>query len=145
MRLRWHIVYVLADLILCNVFLSPAPTSSSCHIPGEMIMQQLHTVASTICLHLCRQMSYDGAANIACVHSIENLYSSLWAHAFIREHTYYFLQVSGEYAMLYHGSQAGAFDLKTVVMEAITSMRRAGNISHAHIGSYTCTMSCTGI
>ena len=36
------------------------------------------------------------------------------------------LQVSGEYAMLYHGSQAGAFDLKTVVMESITSMRRAG-------------------
>ena len=28
--------------------------------------------------------------------------------------------------MLYHGSQAGAFDLKTVVLESITSMRRAG-------------------
>jgi porphobilinogen synthase len=35
-------------------------------------------------------------------------------------------QVSGEYAMLYHGSKAGAFDLKTVVLESITSMRRAG-------------------
>ncbi|CAI8017814.1 Delta-aminolevulinic acid dehydratase [Geodia barretti] len=34
--------------------------------------------------------------------------------------------VSGEYAMLYHGSKAGAFDLKTVVLESITSMRRAG-------------------
>lgn len=34
--------------------------------------------------------------------------------------------VSGEYAMLYHGSQAGAFDLKKAVMETITSMRRAG-------------------
>ena len=28
--------------------------------------------------------------------------------------------------MLYHGSKAGAFDLKTVVLESITSMRRAG-------------------
>ena len=28
--------------------------------------------------------------------------------------------------MLYHGSQAGAFNLKTVVLESITSMRRAG-------------------
>lgn len=35
-------------------------------------------------------------------------------------------QVSGEYAMLYHGSQAGAFDLKTVVLESVTSMKRAG-------------------
>ena len=35
-------------------------------------------------------------------------------------------QVSGEYAMLYHGSKAGAFDLKTIVMECLTSMRRAG-------------------
>eukprot|EP00731_Ephydatia_muelleri_P024378 Em0016g649a len=34
--------------------------------------------------------------------------------------------VSGEYAMLYHGSTAGAFDLKKAVMETITSMRRAG-------------------
>lgn len=29
--------------------------------------------------------------------------------------------------MLWHGSEAGAFDLKTVVMETIDSMRRAGN------------------
>ena len=28
--------------------------------------------------------------------------------------------------MLYHGSKAGAFDLKTVVLESIASMRRAG-------------------
>ena len=28
--------------------------------------------------------------------------------------------------MLYHGSQAGAFDLKTVVLESVTAMRRAG-------------------
>jgi len=35
-------------------------------------------------------------------------------------------QVSGEYAMLYHGSKGGAFDLKTIVMETLTSMRRAG-------------------
>ena len=36
------------------------------------------------------------------------------------------VQVSGEYAMLWHGSVAGAFDLKTTVMESVTSMRRAG-------------------
>ncbi|XP_048414751.1 delta-aminolevulinic acid dehydratase [Stegostoma tigrinum] len=34
--------------------------------------------------------------------------------------------VSGEFAMLWHGSQAGAFDLRTAVMEALTSFRRAG-------------------
>ena len=28
--------------------------------------------------------------------------------------------------MLYHGSKAGAFDLKTVVLESIVSMKRAG-------------------
>ncbi|XP_070581877.1 delta-aminolevulinic acid dehydratase-like [Ptychodera flava] len=35
-------------------------------------------------------------------------------------------QVSGEYAMLYHGASAGALDLKRAVIEAITGMRRAG-------------------
>lgn len=35
-------------------------------------------------------------------------------------------QVSGEYAMIYHGAKAGAFDLKTVLNEILTSMRRAG-------------------
>ncbi|XP_014662248.1 PREDICTED: delta-aminolevulinic acid dehydratase-like isoform X2 [Priapulus caudatus] len=35
-------------------------------------------------------------------------------------------QVSGEYAMLHHGSKAGAFDLKTMVLETFTAFRRAG-------------------
>lgn len=35
-------------------------------------------------------------------------------------------QVSGEYAMLYHGAKAGAFDLKMTLMEVLCSMRRAG-------------------
>ncbi|XP_050389019.1 delta-aminolevulinic acid dehydratase [Patella vulgata] len=34
--------------------------------------------------------------------------------------------VSGEYAMLYHGAQAGAFNLKDIVFECLQSMRRAG-------------------
>ncbi|XP_028664584.1 delta-aminolevulinic acid dehydratase [Erpetoichthys calabaricus] len=34
--------------------------------------------------------------------------------------------VSGEFAMLWHGAQAGAFDLRTAVMEALTAFRRAG-------------------
>ncbi len=34
--------------------------------------------------------------------------------------------VSGEYAMLLHAAQAGAFDLKTAVLEALTGIRRAG-------------------
>ncbi|XP_063966237.1 delta-aminolevulinic acid dehydratase-like [Lytechinus pictus] len=34
--------------------------------------------------------------------------------------------VSGEYAMLYHGAQQGAFDLSKAVMEAVKGMRRAG-------------------
>ncbi|XP_060613217.2 delta-aminolevulinic acid dehydratase [Anolis sagrei] len=34
--------------------------------------------------------------------------------------------VSGEFAMLWHGAQAGAFDLKAVVMEALAGFRRAG-------------------
>ena len=29
--------------------------------------------------------------------------------------------------MLYHGAKAGAFDLKTTLMEVLASMRRAGN------------------
>ena len=28
--------------------------------------------------------------------------------------------------MLYHGSKAGAFDLKSIVLECLTAMRRAG-------------------
>ena len=35
-------------------------------------------------------------------------------------------QVSGEFAMLYHGAKAGAFDLKTILLETLTSMRRSG-------------------
>ncbi|XP_013415816.1 delta-aminolevulinic acid dehydratase-like isoform X1 [Lingula anatina] len=35
-------------------------------------------------------------------------------------------QVSGEYAMLYWGGQHGSFDLKTVLMETLVGMRRAG-------------------
>ncbi|OAD61810.1 Delta-aminolevulinic acid dehydratase [Eufriesea mexicana] len=35
-------------------------------------------------------------------------------------------QVSGEYAMLYHGAQNGAIDLENVLMEVLLSMRRAG-------------------
>lgn len=34
--------------------------------------------------------------------------------------------VSGEFAMLWHGAQAGAFDLKAAVLEAMTAFRRAG-------------------
>ncbi|KAK2120180.1 hypothetical protein P7K49_001566 [Saguinus oedipus] len=34
--------------------------------------------------------------------------------------------VSGEFAMLWHGAQAGAFDLKAAVLEAVTAFRRAG-------------------
>lgn len=36
-------------------------------------------------------------------------------------------QVSGEYAMLFHGAKAGAFDLKTTLLEVLSSMRRAGS------------------
>lgn len=35
-------------------------------------------------------------------------------------------QVSGEYAMLYHGAKAGVFDLKTIVLETMTGFMRAG-------------------
>ncbi|KAF0031205.1 hypothetical protein F2P81_015760 [Scophthalmus maximus] len=34
--------------------------------------------------------------------------------------------VSGEFAMIWHGAQAGAFDLRAAVMEAMTGFRRAG-------------------
>uniref|UniRef100_A0A452FCX9 Delta-aminolevulinic acid dehydratase n=1 Tax=Capra hircus TaxID=9925 RepID=A0A452FCX9_CAPHI len=34
--------------------------------------------------------------------------------------------VSGEFAMLWHGAQAGAFDLKAAVLEVMTAFRRAG-------------------
>ena len=35
-------------------------------------------------------------------------------------------QVSGEYAMLYHGAKAGSFNLESMLMEILTCMRRAG-------------------
>ena len=35
--------------------------------------------------------------------------------------------------MLWHGSVAGAFDLKTIVMESVTSMRRAGEQTMPHV------------
>lgn len=35
-------------------------------------------------------------------------------------------QVSGEYAMLYHGAQNGAINLENVLNEILLSMRRAG-------------------
>jgi porphobilinogen synthase len=35
-------------------------------------------------------------------------------------------QVSGEYAMLWHGSKARAFDLRSILIEVLHSMRRAG-------------------
>ena len=35
-------------------------------------------------------------------------------------------QVSGEYAMLHHAAAAGAFDLRTAVMESLDDIRRAG-------------------
>ena len=34
--------------------------------------------------------------------------------------------VSGEYSMLYHSAAAGAFDLKTALMEVLTSFKRSG-------------------
>lgn len=34
--------------------------------------------------------------------------------------------VSGEFAMLWHGAQAGAFSLEAAVREAVTAFRRAG-------------------
>ncbi|XP_054710237.1 delta-aminolevulinic acid dehydratase-like [Uloborus diversus] len=42
------------------------------------------------------------------------------------EYPMFVYQVSGEYAMLYHASQAGVFNLKDAVLESLTSMRRAG-------------------
>ena len=41
-------------------------------------------------------------------------------------HPMFVYQVSGEYAMLLHGSKAGAFEEKAIITEVITSMRRAG-------------------
>jgi len=41
-------------------------------------------------------------------------------------HPMFIYQVSGEFAMLYHGAAAGAFDLDSTLLEVVTSMRRAG-------------------
>ena len=38
-------------------------------------------------------------------------------------------QVSGEYAMFWHASKAGAIDLRAVLLETLQGMRRAG-MSH---------------
>lgn len=42
------------------------------------------------------------------------------------EYPLFIYQVSGEYAMLYHGAQNGAINLKMVLTEVLVSMRRAG-------------------
>lgn len=42
------------------------------------------------------------------------------------EYPMFIYQVSGEYSMLIHGAKAGAFDLKSILNEVFTSMRRAG-------------------
>merc|ERR1712110_53876 len=41
-------------------------------------------------------------------------------------HPMFAYQVSGEFAMLVHSANAGAFDLKAAVLESLISMRRAG-------------------
>jgi porphobilinogen synthase len=41
-------------------------------------------------------------------------------------HPMFVYQVSGEYAMLLHGSDKGAFDKRAIISEVMTSMRRAG-------------------
>lgn len=41
-------------------------------------------------------------------------------------HPMFIYQVSGEYAMLYHGAAGGAFNLEAILLEVMTSMRRAG-------------------
>ena len=41
-------------------------------------------------------------------------------------HPMFVYQVSGEYAMLLHGSNAGAFNKKAIIMEVMNSFRRAG-------------------
>lgn len=43
------------------------------------------------------------------------------------EYPLFVYQVSGEYAMIYHAAQKGAFDLKIALQEILLSMRRAGN------------------
>lgn len=47
----------------------------------------------------------------------------------LNKNSFGIFQVSGEYAMLYHGSVAGAFDLKTIVLESLEGMRRAGKLA----------------
>lgn len=42
------------------------------------------------------------------------------------EYPMFVYQVSGEYAMLYHGAQNGAINLENVLNEVLLSMRRAG-------------------
>ena len=49
-------------------------------------------------------------------------------------------QVSGEYAMLYHASQNGSFNLKEVVMESLTGIRRAGKSFF-----FYCGVLCVGL
>ena len=56
-------------------------------------------------------------------------------------------QVSGEFAMFWHASKAGAIDLRRVLMETLEGMRRAGTGSCiAYITDayrYTAVLQCT--
>ena len=66
------------------------------------------------------------STNIQCMLTYMDAFTHLLIVYTQKFHVRIRVQVSGEYAMLWHGSVAGAFDLKTIVMESVTSMRRAG-------------------
>lgn len=44
------------------------------------------------------------------------------------EYPMFVYQVSGEYAMIYNGAKSGAFNLKEVLIEILSSLRRAGQL-----------------
>lgn len=45
------------------------------------------------------------------------------------EYPMFVYQVSGEYAMIYRGAESGAFDLQVILIEILSSLRRAGTKS----------------
>lgn len=60
-------------------------------------------------------------------------------------HPLFIYQVSGEYAMLWHGAKNGAFNLNEIVMETLTSMRRAGMCPPHFWNFTTCNVVTVGM
>ena len=107
------------------------------HVSGEFAMLYQWCLPVAI--------PYLSTSDVSCVYLLQYpTYPLVMYHLFTccstLPHPLAMYHVSGEFAMLHHAAQAGAFDLKAGVMEALHSMRRAGkgnaNLVHLSVSVF---------